>query len=160
MLNWLLRLTTALGRAMGGKISSHVRRQQLSNPAVAAMPQRRDAKLFYVVMVCAGLCGGVSLAPFFAAFLDLGWSMGTVGLILSALGCLTGFAVARIYRERYKRAVNGWCWLSLFPIPYLGGAGLFLLVMGIVMALIAVLIWTIILAILPILLLIFLLNRR
>lgn len=147
----LAQVKTKLAAAFMGYIN---RQQPAGNPALASMPVRRNAGLFYTVLLVMGAGGGFFFGPFFNVITEdvVDFSMGIpVGII----GIVCGLALAALYRHRYQRAYNGWPWLLLGLAAWLSGGAIMLVLLLMIAVFMCLLSWYIMILLLPVALWIF-----
>lgn len=147
----LVQVKTKLAAAFMGHIN---RQQPARNPALAAMPLRRKAGLFYIVLLVMGAGGGFSFGPAFNVIMGDAVDI-SMGIPVGIIGIVCGLALASIYSHRYQRAYNGWPWLLLGLAAWLGGGAITLVLLLLIAAFICLLSWYIMLLLLPVALWIF-----
>ena len=72
-----------------------------------------------------------------------------MGIMVSIVGAIGGVLLARLYKERYRRAYNGWHWMALAFVAYLASGLISLLLILTIMALIGLVFWYIIILLAP-----------
>lgn len=126
----------------------YISSQQVSNPAIAAQPPRRTPSLFFAILTISGMFGGITFGPPLASLAG-GMDAAAMGIMVSIVGAIGGLFLARLYKERYRRAYNGWHWMALAFVAYLASGLISLLLILTIMALIGLVFWYIIILFAP-----------